>query len=295
MNLFKIMFNKTKQSHVQELLSAYLDNQLADGERQRVLSHLQVCPACQQEFESLRWTRSLLRQTPMVALPRSFVVRQADVESRPAPAQRRALWVTQWATALVALLFVVALLGDVFTAGMSQPAHAPASARMVASEQTDELQVTVVVVESTMPAEKVVQAERAGGQDVTPPGVVEPTAEPATLLAATTVEANQTVVVEMEKEVLRVAPAPQATPVPQCTATPPMSKYAATDAADQITPTILPPDATVGPEAATGMSYGEADAPPLSPPSRLPWRIAQVVLGLTLLGLVAAVMWLRQK
>ncbi|WP_018661747.1 anti-sigma factor family protein [Heyndrickxia acidiproducens] len=40
--------------HVEDLLSAFIDHELNKKERQKVESHLSVCPACRKELEQLR-------------------------------------------------------------------------------------------------------------------------------------------------------------------------------------------------------------------------------------------------
>ena len=52
--------------YVQSRLSAYLDFELSGDEQQLVRSHLEECIECSCEFESLRRTKQLLRQMPMV-------------------------------------------------------------------------------------------------------------------------------------------------------------------------------------------------------------------------------------
>jgi hypothetical protein len=77
---------------VRNALSEYIDGRLTSEERETVEHHLEKCAACAQELESLRSTVEMLHQVPDVALPRSFVLREAEVE-REAPApQRRGGW-----------------------------------------------------------------------------------------------------------------------------------------------------------------------------------------------------------
>ena len=59
------------------LLSAYVDQQLSEGEQVRLQAHLQRCAACTGELEELRATVTLLRRMPQPALPRSFLLTQA--------------------------------------------------------------------------------------------------------------------------------------------------------------------------------------------------------------------------
>lgn len=52
--------------YVQSRLSAYLDFELSGEEQQLIRSHLEQCIECSAEFESLRRTKQLLRQMPVV-------------------------------------------------------------------------------------------------------------------------------------------------------------------------------------------------------------------------------------
>ncbi len=52
--------------YVQSRLSAYLDMELSGAEQQQIRSHLEQCIECSWEYESLRRTKQLLRQMPVV-------------------------------------------------------------------------------------------------------------------------------------------------------------------------------------------------------------------------------------
>lgn len=58
--------------HVRDLLSAYLDNQLAEPERQNVASHLAVCPECNAILADYRRFDALLAQIPRIEAPSSL-------------------------------------------------------------------------------------------------------------------------------------------------------------------------------------------------------------------------------
>lgn len=51
-------------AHLRELLSAYLDAQSPPGPAAEVAAHLQACPRCREEMESLRWAGRLLASLP---------------------------------------------------------------------------------------------------------------------------------------------------------------------------------------------------------------------------------------
>ncbi|MGH2458840.1 MAG: anti-sigma factor family protein [Chloroflexota bacterium] len=85
--------------HVHDLLSDYLNDDLADAQRQLVQAHLATCPTCRRDYESLRLTVHLVRQVPLRAVPHPFTV--------AAPPQRR--WSLAWlrfSTSALAAVFV---------------------------------------------------------------------------------------------------------------------------------------------------------------------------------------------
>jgi anti-sigma factor RsiW len=100
-----------------ELLSSYLDGQVRPRERGQVERHLRACAACNRELELLRYTTGLLKVTPPVSVPRAFTLSEADVGRTPSRDRRRRLsFYLQGATALVAAMLVVVVVGDVLTA-----------------------------------------------------------------------------------------------------------------------------------------------------------------------------------
>ena len=68
-------------------LSTLLDGQLSLEEREFSDAHLATCEQCQQELESLRQTKMLLRALPRPVLPRSFTlpISTQQIEISPAP------------------------------------------------------------------------------------------------------------------------------------------------------------------------------------------------------------------
>jgi hypothetical protein len=106
-----------------ELLSAYLDDQLDAGERTRLETQLAADPALRAELEALRHTVALVREMPQQPIPRNFILPQTTAPSRrPAPAARpQRRWLAPFltaATAVVSLLFVVVLVGDLLFSGV---------------------------------------------------------------------------------------------------------------------------------------------------------------------------------
>jgi Putative zinc-finger len=77
--------------HLDDILSAYLDDELATDERDDVETHLQGCPECRSDVEAEREVRQLLRDLPPVDPPFGFYERMLrdGPEAAPAPAKRR--------------------------------------------------------------------------------------------------------------------------------------------------------------------------------------------------------------
>ena len=65
-------------------LSAYADGRLAANEAAALEAHVASCDACRERLAGLREVRSALAALPEAEAPRSFRLRQADVERTPA-------------------------------------------------------------------------------------------------------------------------------------------------------------------------------------------------------------------
>src|SRR5690242_3115444 len=60
--------------HVRDQLSAYLDYELPEPERDQVREHLRRCPECENELATLKATKQLLAEMPLQPPPRPFVL-----------------------------------------------------------------------------------------------------------------------------------------------------------------------------------------------------------------------------
>ena len=70
----------------EERFERFLDGALSDGERARLLAHVDRCTACHGLLEELRVVDALLLAPRAVELPRNFTVdTMADVQALPAP------------------------------------------------------------------------------------------------------------------------------------------------------------------------------------------------------------------
>ena len=113
-----------------ELLSAYLDGQLSAGERARLDARLATDPSLRNELDALRRTVALVRDLPSLPLPRNFILPQTMApRTRPVPpVRRRRAWAAPLltaATAVVSLMFVVVLAGDLLFPAIGSVAPEP--------------------------------------------------------------------------------------------------------------------------------------------------------------------------
>lgn len=158
-----------------EALSAYLDGQLAQNERIRLEDRLHGNPHLQTALEDLRRTRTLLRSQPKIRAPRNFTLTPAMVKARPAP---RAYPAIRLVSALASVLFVLVLVGDIFSAA---PAVVPADTSIAMQRiETEALEPASEMMEMSQP-------EQAPALKAAPPETAteEPlTAESAPLLGA---------------------------------------------------------------------------------------------------------------
>ena len=329
--------------YVDRRLSAYVDGELGNRERARVESHLARCHACRASIRSLRWTKQLLRQAPAVKVPRAFVVREADLaQTRRAVALRRPLAATQWATAVVALLFILVLGGDLLLGarlpgvldGRSLRSESDVAAPMaLESEQVAAVeQVVVTVPAEAEVAEKVVQQAAPVEEGTAPPAEealpkVAPEAETVRDLpdqppgVRGEFAAPVTTTVPGEPMMALVAPDQTYTetqdaepPVPEGAAPEAVAREAETPPAPG-TPMPAPERRSEGgePEMPTGgggetgerasenaVSSGEGEGTWAGRATRgilgpLFWIGLEALLGVALVGLVVAVVWMRLR
>ena len=158
----------------EERLSAYLDGELTPREHEAIEHHLETCPACQWELETLGQTIQWTRELPTLTVPRVFTV---PVPVEPARSVRRRwnfLPVLQGATALIAVLLVFAVAGDLLlgSLGGSQAPDMAYQREMASSD-----------IEATQVVEKVLEA----------PAAAEAEIEMATVLETVVVESEMVV------------------------------------------------------------------------------------------------------
>jgi anti-sigma factor RsiW len=102
----------------EERFERFIDGDLSDGDRARLLAHVDACDACRGLLEELRVVDALLLTPRTVELPENFTfATMADVKAMPHPCPLR----TPLAATLVA--YVVATWSLVGAAALIAPQH----------------------------------------------------------------------------------------------------------------------------------------------------------------------------
>jgi hypothetical protein len=307
-----------------------MDGQLSERERTHVQAHLKTCPECRDELRTLRWTQDLARQMPAMPVPRSFIVREADLEThhiaQPRPLLVPALARLQAAAAIVAVLLVMVVAGDVFVrrAPMSQGARAPLM-EMAAPETATAALALAPTQGQDAPNEEpqlkpdTIQIESFGASTPTPPSVMAvpaveptPTAEPSSTLpprpTRTPTAAGQASEVASTEHTPTPVPTAMAAPThtptaePTLTPAPTATATAVPDAPETSAPTrqsrmLVKAPQTPTQEIARSENPGlEGGGPNDAGPLRQwqGWRVTQIALGVVLAGLLVAIVWLRR-
>ena len=98
-----------------ETLSAYLDGRVKGPAQARLERSLAECGVCREELASLRATVALVRQLPLEAPGRSFVMAappRQPAHPRPSPLARASMWAYAGAASLAAILLTVLVSAD---------------------------------------------------------------------------------------------------------------------------------------------------------------------------------------
>ena len=297
-----------KREQRDELLSAYLDDQLSAGERARLEAQLATDPVLRAELDTLRHTVALVRDLPPVPIPRNFILPRT-VAARPRPVQRarpRPAWTAPLltaATAVVSLVFVVVLAGDLLLSGVGGQAFAPAAAPPMEAEAPQvALESAPVSEEVEVEVEEVIPAATQSPMPMeVPPGAVPTVVAEAEHYDAEAPRAAETTMPAAGGGLSEEATAPAPSPSPAV-----VEKAAVAPTAPTVA-TALPQEETNGAEPTpsevaeavplmveeeeTGAPRGERGAPEGEAAglrSVIPWRGLEVALGLAALGLALA-------
>ena len=94
-------------THLDELLSVYLDGEATTSEATRVETHLSQCHRCRRRLQDVNSARTAVRSLPTLELPPGLL---ATTDREPVPGGRRpAVWVGA-AAAVMALIVAVAAI-----------------------------------------------------------------------------------------------------------------------------------------------------------------------------------------
>lgn len=94
-------------SHLDELLSAYLDGETDRSESRRVSGHLTQCLRCRRRLAGLQEARAAVRSLPLLQMPPDLV----PVEDAARVPRRRPVWLGAAAAVVAALIAVASLAG----------------------------------------------------------------------------------------------------------------------------------------------------------------------------------------
>jgi len=303
---------KRRGNHIAlELLSAYLDGQVTPQECAWVERHLRHCEACAYELETLRYTTRLLSAVPQVKVPHAFTLSEADVRRSMVHLRvRRLSLYLQGATALVAALLLVVVVGDIL---LTPPRLGPPQPWVI-----EKAVVETVVVEKRAKPREMEGTPEVQEREVEKVVVATPPARPA-------VGAEITRVVEKPEEVemraLAITPtgtgrAPEVrlesgirAPAAKPTVAPLRAKEVVEEAPKPpppARPSAVPSPEAVPQEAATLLAEAPAPIPspsPLPPPgaavkSTARWsslRVTEIVLSSLLVILGALSLWARRQ
>jgi hypothetical protein len=199
---------KSKPEQRDELLSAYLDGELSTSARARLEAQLASDPALRAELDVLRRTVAMVRDLPPVPAPHNFLLpAAADRRRSPRAKPVRRSWAAPLlsaATAVVSLLFVAVLAGDLLLFGAggmaslspAEPMYQLEAPREAPAPLPPSQQVAVeaeTVVEAVPEVEGEAKAGEVGEPDATlaEPSAPMPAEAPAEEVPAVTFEMEE--------------------------------------------------------------------------------------------------------
>jgi len=94
-------------NHPGELISAYLDGELARHEIGQLLAHLDGCGRCASELQQVQLVRSAVRSLPLLELPAGLI---PEADDELVPLHRNRGFLVGVAAAVVALVIAIAAL-----------------------------------------------------------------------------------------------------------------------------------------------------------------------------------------
>jgi anti-sigma factor RsiW len=171
------MARQADHQRAEDLISAYLDQQVTAEEKQFFERHLAACATCHAQLEATRSMVVALRAMPAVKAPRSFVLPREM--ARPPKRSIFAWYPTlRLATALAAIAFVVLFAGDLLISrsrgGAASQLSVPAAAPAPFMEKPAEVMKAPAATQVASPASTEPPASGASNAAATEPGVSAP-------------------------------------------------------------------------------------------------------------------------
>lgn len=212
----KRMFNRKNSiqdmdAYVEERLSDFLDGTLPDQERTIVQAHLATSERARASLDALRYTVSLLKQTPAPVLPRQFtlpVTSRAPVQAAPG----WLVWSLRGLGAAATAAFVILLVATLF-----RPGNTASTANLPAAAPAAPSGVIAMAPAATAPAPNTDVVSEAYDANATPIMLTE---EPSTALqqvvpvTETPIDASRKSQPQQDADNVAPTIAPQPTSVP---------------------------------------------------------------------------------
>lgn len=95
-------------THLDELLSVYLDGEASPSEAARVERHVHQCHRCRRRLGEINSARTAVRSLPLMEMPDGLV--PVDHEETAPVSRRPAVWVGAAAAAMAAIIAVAAVV-----------------------------------------------------------------------------------------------------------------------------------------------------------------------------------------
>ncbi|MGB1253937.1 MAG: hypothetical protein ACPG8W_25235, partial [Candidatus Promineifilaceae bacterium] len=173
---------KSAEIRQQERVTAYVDNQLSEAERQQFEAQMRDDATLQADVALLQQLKSGLKLMPRAAAPRNFILDPAEFAT-PAPAyEARAYPLLRGATAMAGLMFMLLLVFAAFSSQSRGSMGAPVAMEQVTVEESAENAAAPEIVVEEAPAEIAQPTARSTSR---------PTAEPTAPIIAEVMEAAE--------------------------------------------------------------------------------------------------------
>lgn len=260
-----------------ELLSAYLDRELSQGEKTRLITRIVKEPELARALEDLRQTRSMLRRTPQRKAPRNFTLTPKMVGIRP-PVPR-VVPALSWASAIAALMFVCTLGYNFIAMGGAFGAASP--------KANDSYGIAQAPAATQAPATQ-------------PPAALLPATEPPATLAPILPNSAQSPTPPVQVGTANPTQRTRGAHVVQATPTPPIlgqgSGGAPTATPEIFGTSLIQPSETPAPSATAKAAAGENQTTAAQPPLRqtFPWAYVWLGLAVLLVGAALLIRWLNR-